>query len=363
MKKINVNLDTCTYPITIGTGIMRNLPAIVPADLLSNPILIVTNKHIRSLIGDRLAGVLKNKKKNVAVLDIPDSERAKSFAVYQKIIVSLAEIGQRAKPTLIALGGGVIGDVAGFAAATYRRGIPYIQVPTTFLAQVDSSIGGKVAIDLPQAKNLVGTFYQPSAVVTDLAVLKTLPPRQIRNGLGEVIKYGIIHDAQFFEYVSSHIDAILRCDSVSMEHAVWTCAAIKADIVSCDEFDVTGVRAVLNFGHTFGHAIEAASGYSKGFTHGEAVGAGMVMASDLALRLGMITSVEFDRICSVIHRAGLPTEVASKMSRGILEALEYDKKFIGGQMRFVLPIRIGAVKIVDRIPYKTIKDVVIRGGV
>jgi len=363
MKKLNVNLDTCTYPIAIGEGIIQKIHALVPKSLLSAPILVVTNKNIWSLAGGILLKSLGSANDNITIFEVPDSEKAKSFVTYQKIIVELAKIGHRTKPLLIALGGGVVGDVAGFAAATYRRGIPFIQIPTTLLAQVDSSIGGKVAIDLPQAKNLVGTFYQPSAVVTDLSFLKTLPVRELRNGLSEVIKYGIIHDAKLFEYISARLDKILECDMASMEHVVWTCAAIKADVVGCDEFDVSGVRAQLNFGHTFGHAIETASSYSKAYTHGEAVAIGMVMAGDLARQISMLTSVEFEKIRALLNRAGLPTCVPASMGKEILEALDYDKKFLDGKRRFVLPMRIGAVKIVEEIPYETIKEVVSRGGV
>ncbi len=376
MKKIKVNLGRRSYYIYIGYNIIKDISNLIPSDVLKNPILIITNKKINSLIGKTLlkalnvspnmihpvrnyvsAGSKFDISNGVHIKEVPDSERAKSFKIYNQIISTLSKIGRKRKPTIIALGGGVVGDIAGFAASTYRRGIPYIQIPTTLLAEVDSSIGGKVAIDLPQAKNIVGSFYQPKAVICDIALLHTLPKKEIKNGLAEVIKYGIIRDRRFFEYLERNLKNILNLKKPCVEYVVWKCACIKAGVVEKDEFDTKGIRAILNFGHTFGHAIEASFKYSKKFTHGEAVATGMILAGNTALKLAMIKSKEVNRITKIIRRSGLPVNLKGANTKKIIETIDYDKKFLHGTNRFVLPRRIGVVEIVEGVPELLIRTV------
>ncbi len=357
MKKIKVSLGKRSYNIYSGYDIIKNISKLIPSYVLKNPILIITNKKINSLIGKVLLKALDNASNKIYIKEVPDSERAKSFKVYNQIISTLSKIGRKRKPTIIALGGGVVGDIAGFAASTYRRGVPYIQIPTTLLAEVDSSIGGKVAIDLPQAKNIVGSFYQPKAVICDIALLRTLPKKEIRNGLAEVIKYGIIHDRRFFEYLERNLKNILALKKSCIEYVVSKCASIKAGVVSKDEFDTKGIRAILNFGHTFGHAIEASFKYSKKFTHGEAVAIGMILAGETALALGMIKLNEVTKIRKIIKRAHLPLNLKGANAKKIIMSIDYDKKFLHGVNRFVLPRRIGVVEIVQNVPRRLIREV------
>ncbi|MFH1791471.1 MAG: 3-dehydroquinate synthase [Candidatus Omnitrophota bacterium] len=359
MKKIHVNLGKRSYDIHIGRGVSGRMRSIVPKGLLDRPILVVTNRKIMKAVGGvRLIGSIGRKGDRPEVMLLPDSERAKSFATYADIIRRLSAIGKGIAPLVIALGGGVVGDVAGFAAATYRRGVPYVQMPTTLLAQVDSSIGGKVAIDLPQAKNLVGAFYQPSAVVADLAFLSTLPAGEMRNGMAEVIKYGVIKDAGFFALLESRMQDVLKGKRALLEYVVSRCASIKAGCVSKDEFDVSGVRVALNYGHTFAHAIETAFGYSRGHTHGESVAVGMVMAARLSLRMGLTDRKTVNRIISVIEKAGLPSSIRRSDEPSMMSALEYDKKFVAGKNRFVVPVRIGRVITREGVSSKSIISVI-----
>ena len=260
---------------------------------------------------------------------------------------------------MVALGGGVTGDVAGYVASIYKRGIPYIQIPTTLLAQVDSAIGGKTAIDLPSAKNLVGSFYQPRIVISDIRFLNTLGKRVAISGLGEIIKYGIIEDRRLFVYLEKNIRRIRRFDRDSLEHIICRSSAIKARIVEKDEYDKKGTRARLNFGHTIGHAIESACGYSKQYYHGEAVGIGMITASMIAARKGMLKEDALRRIIGLVKKAGLPTAISRKISMAkIMKAQRYDKKIIHGVNRFVLPLDIGRVKICENIPERLIRAVI-----
>ena len=362
MKKIKVRLGHRSYNIIIGKGIVSNIKDYVPDDILKNPLMVVTNAKIRSIYGRKILGVLKKINRDLIVREVPDSEKAKSFNVYSQLITALASIRKRSKPTLIALGGGVIGDVTGFAAATFRRGIPYIQIPTTLLSQVDSAIGGKVAIDLPQAKNLVGSFYQPRVVLSDLSFLQSLPKKEILNGLAEIMKYGIIYDPALFRLIEKNLDKIIRLEEKPLERVVWECASIKAGVVERDELDERGIRVILNFGHTFAHAIESAFRYSKSYTHGEAVAIGMVMASDMAYNLGMLGIGHLERIRRVVGNAGLPTKIRSMGIKKLIRALEYDKKFLTRKNRFVLPRCIGKVETVEGIPEIIIRNVLKRGG-
>jgi 3-dehydroquinate synthase len=264
------------------------------------------------------------------------------------------------KTTLIALGGGVVGDLAGFAAATYMRGIPFIQVPTTLLAQVDSSVGGKTGINHPLGKNMIGAFYQPRLVLADTAVLRSLPPRELSAGMAEVIKHGLIRDAAFFAWLEQNMEKLLAFEPQSLAHTVRRCCEIKAAIVAEDERE-TGVRALLNFGHTFGHAIESGLGYGK-WLHGEAVAAGMVMAADLSCSMGLITRADLDRIIALLKRARLPIGPPAISPGLLLELMGVDKKAEGGRLHFVLLEAIGAASVHADVPAAALQHALAGSG-
>ncbi len=358
MKVVKVNLGKRSYEILIGKGAISKLSTLRKTQGLGRPFFVITNKKINALHGKRLAAVLRKLSTKILFYEVPDSEKAKSFSVYIKAIRRLASFAVKEKPIIFAFGGGVVGDLAGFVASAYRRGVPYVQIPTTLLAQVDSAVGGKVAIDIEEAKNIVGNFYQPGMVICDLHFLTTLPVKELRDGLTEIIKYGIIKDAKFFAYLEKNLKSVLKRRPAVLEHIVLKSCSIKARVVEKDELDTLDLRAMLNFGHTIGHAIEAATRYSGVLTHGEAVRAGMVMASIIALRLGMIDGNVCKKINSLIQRE-MPRLCLKGVSSGkILTALSYDKKFIDGVNRFILPEKIGCVKIVENVPQALIKEVI-----
>lgn len=356
MKKIRVDLNERSYNIIVGRDLIPDISSFVRHDILANPILIISNKKVNSLFGWKLSRTLRKTSPIVKAREIPDTEKAKSFGVYSSILRDLALLGKKTKPTIVVLGGGVAGDVAGFAAATYRRGIPYIQIPTSLLAQVDSSIGGKVAVDLPQAKNLIGSFYQPALVLADMDFLMTLPENEISNGMAEVIKYGVIKDAELFRYIENHIDKIKNKDEAALEHIVHKCASIKAGLVAADERDDKGKRIILNFGHTIGHAIEALSGYSKSYSHGQAVAIGMAIESKIAERLGLLKKDECSRIKDVIRSFGHDISFRRGDYRSILKPIDLDKKFVKGKNIFALPVKIGRAGPVN-VPDKILNEV------
>lgn len=300
--------------------------------------LIVTNETIAPLYCDELMGNIGNYFTSVVVLILRDGEEYKNNESIQKIYDCLLENGCDRKTVIFALGGGVVGDMAGFAASTYMRGIPFVQVPTTLLAQVDSSVGGKTAINHPLGKNMIGSFYQPQMVICDIGTLDTLPDREISAGLAEVIKYAPIYDAPFMGWLESSIDGLRAKDHSLLAYAVKRCCEIKAEVVGQDERE-SGLRAILNFGHTFGHAIEAGMGYGV-WLHGEGVAAGMVMAAELSHRLGMLDAAFVARLKALIERAGLPTKGpvidATDNAGRYLELMRIDKKSEAGEIRFVL---------------------------
>ncbi|MEA3305458.1 MAG: 3-dehydroquinate synthase, partial [Candidatus Omnitrophota bacterium] len=289
---------------------------------------------------------------------VPDSESSKSGKIYSGLINKIAGLDKGKRPFIIAFGGGVIGDLAGFVAAVYRRGIPLVQIPTTLVAQVDSSIGGKVAIDLPMAKNLVGAFYQPRIVICDMSVLKSLPEREIKCGLSEIIKYSIISSRKFFDFLHKNIKPLKELKRKNLSHVIRKCCSIKSKIVSADEKDTKGIRIILNYGHTIGHAIEAAVKYSGAYNHGEAIAAGMLAAAIISNKMGMLSSKELIEIGGLINKAGLPVTIKGLKASKILSRYCHDKKFIDGTNRFVLPIKIGKVKLTENVPAKLIKDAV-----
>lgn len=363
MNLIKVNLGDRAYDIHIGKNVIKKLPALIKPTASDTPMFVVTQKKINKLHGRKLAAILRPLSKKVLFYEVPDSEKAKSFPIYIKTIRSLARFAKKTKPLVLALGGGVVGDLAGFVASAYTRGVPYIQIPTTLLGQVDSAIGGKVAIDIKEAKNIVGNFYQPKMVICDINFLKTLPEKELRNGLVEIVKYGIIKDRSLFEYLEKNLRRVLKRSESALEYVITRSCGIKARVVEEDEFDTKGLRAILNFGHTLGHAIEAASRYSQSVTHGRAVASGMVMASLIALKRKMITKKDHERICKLIKKITSKTKIKKMKRKNILTALSFDKKFVYGVNRFILPKRIGIAQIVDNIPEALIKEVIEKASI
>lgn len=334
---VNVALGASSYPILIGSALL-GAPATYAQAARGAQALIVTNTTVGPLYAQALAAALVPHHAQVRTLALPDGEQYKNWETLNLVFDELLAHGGDRKTTLYALGGGVVGDMAGFAAACFMRGVPFVQVPTTLLAQVDSSVGGKTAINHPLGKNMVGAFYQPKLVVCDLDVLKTLPARELSAGLAEVIKYGPIHDMAFFDWIEAHIDALRALEPAALAHAVQRCCEIKAEVVGQDERE-SGLRAILNFGHTFGHAIEAGMGYGA-WLHGEGVGAGMVMAAELSRELGLVDAAFVERLTRLIGRAGLPVrgpvlDAADNAGR-YLTLMRVDKKAEAGEIRFVL---------------------------
>lgn len=343
---LNVDLGDRSYPITIGQALLGD-QTIVSAKIAGKRVAVVTNTVVAPLYLDQLTRTLTAAGKQVTQIILPDGEEEKNWASLMKVFdVLLAEKCDR-KTTLVALGGGVIGDLTGFAAAAYMRGIPFVQIPTTLLSQVDSSVGGKTGINHPLGKNMIGAFYQPQAVIADTSTLNTLPARELSAGLSEVIKHGAIIDAPFFDWIEMNVDKLVQKDADALAYAIKRSCEIKADVVRQDERE-GGLRAILNFGHTFGHAIEAGMGYGV-WLHGEAVGCGMVMAADLSHRLGFIDEHARSRITALVKAAGLPTVAPDLGIERWLELMEVDKKNEGGQIKFILLKPLGA-SIITTVP-------------
>lgn len=342
MKIIRVSLGKLSYPIFIGKEIIKTLPSNLKKYLDLQNIIILTNPKIKKLYQKKIDPLLKNKL-TYNWLTIPEGENYKNLKTVEKIYHRLLALGANRKTGLIALGGGVIGDIAGFVAATYMRGIPYIQIPTTLLAQVDSSVGGKTGVDLPEGKNLVGAFYQPRFVLTDTDFLNTLPKREFLCGLSEVVKYGIIWDARLFSFIENNRQKILDHHPASLEKIIARACQIKAHIVSKDEKEA-GLRALLNFGHTLGHAIEVLSGYKK-IHHGEAVARGMVYAAGLSSRLGLCLPQEVDRIKNLLEQIGLPIQPPSYSRHAYQKAVAKDKKSVGKKINFIALKKLGKAVI------------------
>ena len=348
---LQVDLGERSYPITIGQSLLADAGFIEP-HIQGKRVAVVTNTVVAPLYLDRLTRMLESAGKQVISIVLPDGEEEKNWTSLMRIFdVLLAEKCDR-KTTLIALGGGVIGDMTGFAAATYMRGVPFIQVPTTLLAQVDSSVGGKTGINHPLGKNMIGAFYQPQAVVADISTLNTLPPRELSAGLAEVIKHGAIIDAKFFDWIESNVEKLVAKDAQALAYAIQRSCEIKADVVRQDERE-GGLRAILNFGHTFGHAIEAGLGYGV-WLHGEAVGCGMVMAAEMSHRLGFIDALAKARVLALVQAAGLPVRAPDLGTARWLELMEVDKKNEGGQIKFILLKPLGT-PIIMTVPIEILQ--------
>lgn len=335
---VDVALGARSYPIYIGTSLLSDT-ALLRRHIAGNQVAVITNDVVRELALEQLMAGLEGCNAEVSVHSLPDGEEAKNLANYGAIMDFLVDRRHNRSTTLIALGGGVVGDIAGFAAATYQRGVNFIQVPTTLLAQVDSSVGGKTAVNHPRGKNLIGAFHQPVAVLADQQLLRTLPPREYGAGIAEVIKYGVIADAEFFSWLESSVESLLAQDAAALTHAVARSCRIKADVVAEDERE-SGRRAILNFGHTFGHAIEALTGYRQ-YLHGEAVAIGMVMAADLSARSGLLSRSEAYRIAALVRRFSLPAVPPPLGVEDMLDAMGMDKKVVDGTLRLVLARAIG----------------------
>ncbi len=364
MLSVRVGLKERSYPVLIGRGILSETGRILKNKrILHRNAIIVSQKPIVDLYGDPLVNSLLREGVDPVFFMPPrskSSEAAKSQAVFSKLIKAVASTDGRGKSVfLIALGGGVVGDLAGFTAAVYRRGIPYIQIPTTLTAQVDSAIGGKSAIDLPEGKNLLGAIYQPQLVISDTAVLDTLPDRHWSDGFAEVIKYAVIRDGRLFSILEKEGMDGVRKKNRRLEKVIQRCVKIKARLVAQDEQDKKDIRVMLNFGHTAGHAIEGASGYSGRYTHGEAVSIGMLIACDLAKALGTLRDPALPgRIEGVLIKFGLPLFYHALSAEAVLKAMGYDKKSELGSNRFVLPVSLGKTTVVKNVPLPVISNCV-----
>lgn len=340
MQQVRVELDVRSYDIWIGKDSFTQLPLEVKT-LGTTKVLIVTNETVGPLYLQGIENLLQESLPQVAVSHVvlPDGERYKDLAHIQTILDAAVRAHLDRKSLIVALGGGVVGDMAGFAAAIWMRGIDFVQIPTTLLAQVDSSVGGKTGVNIPAGKNLIGAFHQPRAVFINPEVLHTLPARQVSAGIGEVIKYGFLGNVRFVQYLENHMQALRALDHDTVSEVVARCCRLKAQIVKDDECE-HGIRAKLNLGHTFGHAIEKLAGYGT-WLHGEAVGAGTVMAAELSRELGFLRKDEVERITSLVAAAGLPTHIDGICAQEALQAMKTDKKSLNGVLRFVLLKSVG----------------------
>ncbi len=346
MKTLPLDLGGRSYPIYIGSGLLSQAD-LLKKHIAGSRVAIVTNETVAPLYLAKVRDHLSALRPLEVIL--PDGEQYKTLEVLNRIFDALLAARCDRRTTLIALGGGVIGDMAGFAAACYQRGVPFIQVPTTLLAQVDSSVGGKTGVNHPLGKNMIGAFYQPRAVIIDTDTLDTLPDRELASGLAEVIKYGLIRDPEFFAWLEANLDKLLARDAEALAFAIHRSCRNKAEVVAADERE-SGVRATLNLGHTFGHAIETGLGYGD-WLHGEAIAAGMAMAADLSRRLGWLTAAETARIEKLIKRARLPVRAPGSLSPArFLDLMAVDKKVLDGRLRLVLLRHLGEAVVTDECP-------------
>ena len=342
MRQLSVDLGERSYPIFIGENLFKSVD--LQSLISGRQVMIVTNETIAPLYLDALKQQLPDLQVDEVIL--PDGESFKTLENLNSIFDALLQMRHNRTTTLIALGGGVVGDMTGFAAASYQRGVDFIQIPTTLLSQVDSSVGGKTGVNHPLGKNMIGAFYQPKAVLADTSILRSLPPRELAAGLAEVIKYGLIYDDSFLAWIEENIDALNGCESQALVQAVYRSCEIKAEVVAQDERE-GGIRAILNLGHTFGHAIETDQGYGT-WLHGEAVGAGMWMAADLSKRLGWLSGEDLERIEALLKAAHLPCKPPATMSPNrFRELMSVDKKVLNGRIRLVLLHSMGQAVVTE----------------
>ncbi|MBC8946843.1 3-dehydroquinate synthase [Xenorhabdus indica] len=359
MEQVIVTLGERSYPITIAQGLFSSSEAFKPLQS-GQQVMIVTNETLAPLYLEQVKSTLQSMGLQVNEVILPDGEQYKSLLVLNDIFSALLENNHARDTTLIALGGGVIGDMTGFAAASYQRGIRFIQIPTTLLSQVDSSVGGKTGVNHPLGKNMIGAFYQPASVVIDLNCLNTLPAQELYAGLAEVIKYGVILDGEFFSWLEDNIEKLIALDHQAMAYCIRRCCELKAFVVAADEYERSGMRSLLNLGHTFGHAIEAEMGYGV-WLHGQAVAAGMVMAARASELVGTFSSQDTQRIINLLERAKLPVHGPAIMSpEDYLPHMMRDKKVSAGKLRLTLPKVIGEAELRSDISTNVILDAIRR---
>ena len=356
---VRVDLGERSYDIVIGLDIVSELPARMAKLGLATDVFVVTSPTVRSCCGEGLTSALDSAGLRWTCCEFQDDEERKCLATYEQVLAELMEFDEGRQVCLIALGGGVVGDLTGFVAATYKRGAntELVQVPTTLLGHVDCSVGGKTGVNLRDAKNMVGAFHQPRLVWIDLQFLKTLPKRELRSGLAEVIKHGIIFDEALFHFVEERVEDTLSVVPDAVRRVSADSCRMKASVVAQDELDSKGVRAWLNLGHTVGHAVEGATGGTS-YTHGEAVAIGMVAAARISHRMGMLDAASVERISALLERAGYALEIRGCVHDDIMSFMKHDKKAAEGKVRFVLPKRIGEVTLVDDVPMDIVSDVV-----
>ena len=354
METITVALGQRSYPIHIGTGLLARVD-LIASRLPQKKVAIVTNRTVAPLYLSPLQQALAEAGVEVVTVTLPDGERFKNWETLNEIFDALMQKRCERSTTLLALGGGVIGDLAGFAAAVYQRGVPFIQLPTTLLAQVDSAVGGKTAINHPLGKNMIGAFHQPAAVIADTDTLSTLPARELAAGLAEIIKYGLIRDRAFFDWLEANVQRLVAREPEALAHAIERSCLVKAEIVALDERE-EGERALLNFGHTFGHAIETGLGFGS-WLHGEAVAAGMVLAARVAQKLGLLSVEEVTRASRLLSAAGLPIGAPEFGLERYLELMGHDKKVRAGRNRFILLRQIGEAFVSDDVDAAALADV------
>ncbi len=346
MKKIDVNLKERAYSIVIMEGLLDDLSAKLNSFVSKRKVLVVSDSNVTKLYSQKVISAIKEHSSDVDIAVFPAGEPSKTLKTVESLYKHAVKFGLDRSSVIIALGGGVVGDIAGFLAATYMRGIDFVQIPTTLLAMVDSSVGGKTGVDLPSGKNLVGAFWQPKAVLIDPNTLKTLPKREIRCGLAEVVKYGIIMDDEFFCYLENHTKELNTLDGECFANVIARCCTLKAEVVIADEREETGIRAILNYGHTFAHAIEVIRGFEN-INHGEAVAIGMCMAASLSvadMRLDDAAELRQENLLRTLH---LPCSVDQVKPSEIYKAMHKDKKVVNAKLRFVLPETIGEVTLVS----------------
>ena len=347
MQSLSIDLGERSYEILIGSGLRKQVGEFFKAILKPSRIVIITHPSINSLYGEEITKSFIAQGWITDILEVPEGESSKNLGQAEKLYDYLLELNCDRKSVLVALGGGVIGDLVGFVAATYQRGIPFIQMPTTLLSQVDSSVGGKTAVNHPKGKNMIGAFYQPCLVVTDLETLTTLSQKEYRAGLAEIVKYGVIADARFFDFLETNYKKILNLDFECLSYIIETSCAIKARVVEKDERE-SHYRMILNFGHTFGHAIESLTEYSR-FIHGEAVSMGMVFAAELSLSMEKCSEDVPKRLNALLKNFGLPVDMPKLNSSAVLESLYHDKKTMDQKIKFILVNEIGSIEIVDQV--------------
>ncbi|MDY4697418.1 3-dehydroquinate synthase [Selenomonas montiformis] len=354
MRKVKVDLGEKSYHIVIGSGLGEELQRFIAAADFSRKALLVTDSNVGPLYGQQIKSLLQEAGLCVELAEIPAGERSKCLAVAESLYTKAIELGLDRRSPIFALGGGVVGDLTGFVAATYMRGVPFIQLPTSLLAQVDSSVGGKVAVNHALGKNLIGSFYQPKAVFMDLSLMRTLPKREIATGMGEIIKYGVIYDPDFFSFLEQNRQAVLNLEPDAATHMIARSCEIKADVVSQDEQEA-GLRRILNFGHTMAHAIERETGYVR-YNHGEAVAIGMIGAADISCRMGLISESVKQRLIDLVERMHLPLLADGCDVDAMYHDIFHDKKTVGGKVNWVLMTGIGSVICRDDVPEDVVRQ-------